>query len=156
MPWYRKVDTTTGETTGVRHMSYEVARLMNEQETDGVQWQIGLSPGGKPAVGSIVHLFRGLDTEGFNEHSVNVIQQWLDQGVKSKAREREAYHKIRDQFAAFMTDQPIEIRNMVGRFIAKQCGASFKAGLHAGVSAALITGSGFDGLDLTDEPYINT
>ena len=80
MPYYRLVDQETHKSVSVRRMSHEVAALLNSELGDDQQWKRGLEdegPSDSP-VGTLNKITRSLDTEGFNQHSLQVIERFLN------------------------------------------------------------------------------
>ena len=141
MPYYRLEDSD-GNVYKIRSMRHEVAARLNEDRTpeekdEGLRWIHGLDRHGERAFGSLTPLLRFLDLEGFGEHSVNTINRFLDARAKEEERRRERYHALKTEWRDFMREQPKEVRQMVGRFMAMECGASFAQGLRFGMAGKL-------------------
>ena len=140
MPHYRLVDQETGESVALRRMSHDAANLLNAELGDDQQWKRGLQheKTSSPPIGTLHQITRSLDTEGFNQHSLQVIERFLNHHSFILAKHRQAFRRLKKRFAAFMRPCPENERQMVGRFIAAQCGHSFEAGLRLGMTGCLM------------------
>ena len=80
MPYYRLVDQETGESVALRRMSHDAANLLNAELGDDQQWKRGLQheKTSSPPIGTLHQITRSLDTEGFNQHSLQVIERFLN------------------------------------------------------------------------------
>ena len=136
MPLYHHKDKH-GVVTMVRRMAPEVASALNaELAPDGGEWIRGMHRRQESvAPHSLQVLLRELSLEGFNEHSVNTIRQILRQEAKEAQRRVGAMDADVRKFSDFMRTHPPEIRNLVGRVMARQASMSFSAGLRAGMAA---------------------
>ena len=153
MPYYRLVDQFSRKSVSVRRMSHEVAALLNTQLGelgDDQQWKRGLEdegPSDSP-VGTLNKITRSLDTEGFNQHSLQVIERFLNHHSFILEKKRRTFRQLKKRFAEFMRHCPENDRRMVGRFIAAQCGHSFEAGLRLGLTGRLMdVGDPDDGVE---------
>ena len=83
MPYYRLVDQETGESVALRRMSHDAANLLNAELGDDQQWKRGLQheKTSSPPIGTLHQITRSLDTEGFNQHSLQVIERFLNRDV---------------------------------------------------------------------------
>ena len=140
MPYYRLVNRETGESVALRRMSHDAANLLNAELGDDQQWKRGLDAEGtsSPPIGTLHQITRSLDTEGFNQHSLQVIERFLDRHSYILAKHRQAFRRLKERFSAFMGPCQESDRQMVGRFIAAQCGHSFEAGLRLGITGSLM------------------
>ena len=101
-------------------------------------WKKGLPKiVGKSTVGSLTHVLRLLDCEGFTDFALNQIQKFTLRNEKQTAARSKARLEMKRKFSDFMSKQPIGDRKIVSEFIASQCGISLQAGLKMGLSAAL-------------------
>lgn len=137
MAWYSLMDGDSGRVVNVRRMDHDVARLLNNDLQDGSRWVAGLDPKRHDHFRTLEPLLRSLDLEGFDGYSINVVESWLDQQLKSRAAARDQYHDTRRKFSAFMHNQPRAMRKLVGDFIRMQCGHNFEAGLRLGLTGQL-------------------
>ena len=139
MPLYRLIDTETQETVKFRTMDHEAAHVLNAELGDAGEsqrWVRGLNQTGyKPRTKSLTGILRSLDTEGFNEHSVNVVEKWLRQRGKDSRRDNESLSVLRKAFTKIVKPLVAEDRKTVGRFIGKQAARMFEAGVNIGMSA---------------------
>ena len=60
-------------------MSHDAANLLNAELGDDQQWKRGLQheKTSSPPIGTLHQITRSLDTEGFNQHSLQVIERFL-------------------------------------------------------------------------------
>ena len=157
MPYYRLVDQETLKPVSVRRMSHEVAALLNSELGNDQQWKRGMEDEGSSdsAVGTLNKITRSLDTEGFSQHSLQVIERFLNHHSFILEKKRRTFRQLKKRFAEFMRHCPENDRRMVGRFIAAQCGHSFEAGLRLGLTGRLMdVGDPDDGVE--DDVSINT
>ena len=139
MPLYRLVDKKTNKVLSVRRMGYETAEYFNKNEVEeGTEWLKGLGEtvNYKPTR-SLNKLMQDMDTEGFNSHSMNVIESFLDQEAKEKLRDRESYHTAREKYVDVVKDMSFEERRAISRFFKMQCAHSFHAGIQLGLTGRL-------------------
>lgn len=134
MAFYR-LQHKDGRVNKVRRMTDEVARALNsELDADEWQWCKGLDDDSHQELRSVTPLLRSLDTEGFDEHSLNMITRYLRKKAKLQAKEQKSYDATLEQYRTFMRTQPPEVRQLVGRFMTEQCKRSFNTGLVLGLS----------------------
>ena len=141
MSYYQLKNPTTGEVKSLRRMDRVSAHFLNKERDDDFKWQPGLDnmesslpPGGK----SITPLLRLLDTEGFSEHHVNIIDRWMRKRKTSRRERSRALENLTKRFAEFMREQPRSVRKMVGRFMGAHHAQVFEAGLSIGLSGRAI------------------
>ena len=134
MPLYRLVDADTEDVLKIRRMSHETARHLNEGMEDGREWRRGLSDEKVRPVRSLHDVLRGLDTEGFNSHSINVIERYLDQEASELSEGRRRYHSVKERFRNGMKTVSPEQKQTIHAFISLQCSHSFRAGLRLGIT----------------------
>ena len=137
MPYYHLRDEQ-GEIKALRQMDHEVAHLLNKELTDGSKWYRGLAEPNKKSVKSLVQILRGLDTEGFNEHSTNVIDSWLDNVHKDTAKRSKKFKSIKKAYIESTKHLPPKDRQAIGAFIGAEAGRSFYAGLMLGLSGRVV------------------
>ena len=137
MPLYRLVDTDTEEVLKIRRMSHEAARHLNESVTESRQWIRGLSDDGVKPIKSLHQVLRSLDTEGFSDRSINIIEQYLDFEAKRRVGQREHFHRAKDNFRKVMREMSEADKRAVHAFIRTICGHSFHAGIQLGISGQL-------------------
>ena len=51
---------------------------------EGQEWKAGLDGGQGNPIKTLHHILRNLDTEGFNEHSLHVIERYLDRELQGE------------------------------------------------------------------------
>ena len=134
MPMYRLTDDNDLEVHAVRRISHQVANSLTEARGDGLVWKQGLDPSHQKPVRSLHQIVRSLDTEGFDEHAMNVVNRFMHHRVNHIKRSQDHYEKARKLFAEFMSQHTVEDRKVVGRFMSAQCGRSFEAGLRLGMT----------------------
>ena len=157
MPYYRLVDQETGESVALRRMSHDAANLLNAELGDDQQWKRGLQheKTSSPPIGTLHQITRSLDTEGFNQHSLQVIERFLNHHSFILAKHRQAFRRLKKRFAAFMRPCPENERQMVGRFIAAQCSHSFEAGLRLGMTGRLMDVDDANDSEEDDVDFVN-
>ena len=142
MPYYQLVDTVDGTVSEVKHMDYDVANILNQQRTDNKRWFKGLAHKSKKnPVGTLNRVLRTLGTQGFDEYSINTINQWLQRDTNKRIKKQKEVNKINDLFSEFMSQQTLENRKLVGKFISLQAGNTFEAGLRLGLSERISNNS---------------
>ena len=140
MPNYRLVDKTTNKVLLIRKMSPEVAEYKNDElaEEGLTQWLPGLGDSNTRQIRSLHQVLRSLDTEGFNEHSLHVIENYLDQEAKDKTHAVARYDVKKAEFVEVMRGLLDDRdRQAVNAFIAAQAALSFGAGIRLGLTGHL-------------------
>ena len=137
MPLCRLVDTDTDGVLKIRRMSHEAVRHLNENVTEGRQWIQGLSDSGGQPLKSLHHVLRSLDTDGFSDWSINIIEQYLEFEAKQRVGHREHFHRAKDNLRKVMREMSEADRQAVHAFIRTVCGQSFHAGNTAGHHGAI-------------------
>ena len=139
MPHYRLIDTATGETVLFRQMDHEAAHALNA-ELDGQMWIRGLDRSGstEPQSKSLVSILRDLDTEGFTEHSAHIVRKWIRQRSRDMAHRVSDHEELKRQFGKFMRPQTPEDRRAVSRYLTRQTGDAFGAGINVGLSVSAL------------------
>lgn len=151
MPLYRLVNEDTEEVLKIRRMSHETARHLSEGVEEGREWRRGLSDEKVRPVRSLHQVLRGLDTEGFNSHSINVIERYLDQEASELSEGRRRYHSVRDRFRNVMKTVSPEQKQAIHAFISLQCSHSFRAGLRLGITEHIVAAELEEEEDPTEE-----
>ena len=138
-------------------MSHDAANLLNAELGDDQQWKRGLQheKTSSPPIGTLHQITRSLDTEGFNQHSLQVIERFLNHHSFILAKHRQAFRRLKKRFAAFMRPCPENERQMVGRFIAAQCSHSFEAGLRLGMTGRLMDVDDANDSEEDDVDFVN-
>ena len=134
MAYYRLMDPETKQTFEIKRLDAEAARVLNGQRDDGLLWRRGLDRTGQQPTGTLTKVLRTLSAETFNEHSMNVIQRWLNKEAGQQQKARLEFHRLHRRFSDAMATQPEAFRKLVGSFIGKQNGYAFEAGLRLGMA----------------------
>ena len=138
MALYRLENTETGEVKRLQQLDRDSVKLM-KVEPPWV-WKKGLPKSvGKPAVGSLTHVLRLMDCEGFTDHTLNQIQKFTLRDEKQTAARSAARLETKRKFSELMREQSLDHRKTVTKFITTQCGMSFQAGIKVGLSAGLVS-----------------
>ena len=155
MPLYRLTNEDKS-VVKVWRMSHEIAEVLNnelEEIGDRKRWMrgIGSKSDGRHKVRSLEPILRDLDIEGFDEHSVNTIENYLNQNVKEVVYKRSRYNRIKDTFVESTRSLPPKTREAIGKFMSQQCAHSFEAGLRLGIGAHYVK----DWQDWTEEEDVS-
>lgn len=138
MAYYRLIDGDE-KVYQVRRMNFEVANALNKERDDDLWWERGLgneSKTSKIKSGNVI--LRGLDMEGFNEHSMNTVNRWFRTNAHHAIRLEEEFDWAKDAFADIMRDQPPETRRIVGKFMSMQVARCFQAGVKIGLAGRVV------------------
>ena len=137
MPYYHLKDEQ-GNIKALRKMDHEIADIMNNELTDGSKWFRGLGDDSVKNVRSATQILRGLNTEGFNEHSMNVVNNWIATIHKDNVKRMERYKKIKDEYRASVKNLSSKDRQAIGKFLGAETGRSFYAGIMLGLSGRVV------------------
>ena len=142
MSLYQLKNKKSGGVLKIRRMTMDVAAALNTElalNDTNLVWIKGISKAGeKSPARSLVCILRDLDTEGFNEHSANLIRRWYATNARKKAERVEEHKSNYAQFKAFMHKQNAADRKIVGKFLAAQAVETFEAGVAVGLSVSTI------------------
>lgn len=84
---------------------------------------------------SAVVIARLLATEGFTDHTANVVEKYWKKKSGLTARQEKQLAQLEKKFSKFMANVSIEDRLVIGRFIGLHKKMSFDTGLKIGLQA---------------------